>query len=126
MNKHDFLLSAHDYLVLLGYRKFEQYWFLKKEKLVYCVYVEGGPWDAEDYVVEVGIAIEKDVGSKPPLNKWYVRKRCRDSEKNDRNIPLSALMGSMAFFSQIHSVSELNAYLDNTPHEVLGGQYVLT
>lgn len=78
MNKKDFLLVVHDYLKPLGYKKNKNYWFLSNGELVYCVNVQGSQWDTNGYYVNVGIAIEKDVGTKPSLIYWYVRKRCKE------------------------------------------------
>ena len=64
MNKNDFLLAVHEYLKAFGYRKNKSYWFLSNGELVYCVYVQSSQWDANDYYVEVGIAIEEIVGPK--------------------------------------------------------------
>ena len=96
MNKNDFLLAVHEYLKAFGYRKNKSYWFLSNGELVYCVYVQSSQWDANDYYVEVGIAIEEIVGPKPSVTRWYVRKRC-----------------------------DLTLYLERTPHTLVGLQYEL-
>ena len=101
MNKNDFLLAVHEYLKAFGYRKNKSYWFLSNGELVYCVYVQSSQWDANDYYVEVGIAIEEIVGPKPSVTRWHVRKRCEDESQNDRNISLSVLKQAIDFFSDI-------------------------
>ena len=125
MNKKDFLLVEHDYLKPLGYKKNKNYWFLSNGELVYCVNVQGSQWDTNGYYVNVGIAIEKDVGTKPSLIYWYVRKRCKDEFRNELNVPLSALKRGISFFDDIHTVNDLTSYLECTPHILLGSQYAL-
>ena len=107
MNKNDFLLAVHEYLKAFGYRKNKSYWFLSNGELVYCVYVQSSQWDANDYYVEVGIAIEEIVGPKPSVTRWYVRKRCEDESQNDRNISLSVLKQAIDFFSDLFAVLSL-------------------
>ena len=125
MNKNDFLLAVHEYLKALGYRKNKRYWFLSNGELVYCVYVQSSQWDANDYYVEVGIAIEEIVGPKPSVTRWHVRKRCEDESQNDRNISLSVLKQAIDFFSDILTVNDLTLYLERTPHTLVGLQYEL-
>ena len=125
MNKNDFLLAVHEYLKAFGYRKNKSYWFLSNGELVYCVYVQSSQWDANDYYVEVGIAIEEIVGPKPSVTRWHVRKRCEDESQNDRNISLSVLKQAIDFFSDIHTVNDLTLYLERTPHTLVGLQYEL-
>ena len=124
MNKNDFLLAVHEYLKAFGYRKNKSYWFLSNGELVYCVYVQSSQWDANDYYVEVGIAIEEIVGPKPSVTRWYVRKRCEDESQNDRNISLSVLKQAIDFFSDILTVNDLTLYLERTPHTLVGLQYL--
>lgn len=107
----------------IGYRKNKSYWFLSKAELVYCVYVQSSQWDANDYYVEVGIAIEEIVGPKPSVTRWHVRKRCEDESQNDRNISLSVLKQAIDFFSDILTVNDLTLYLEHTPHTLVGLQY---
>jgi len=125
MNKNDFLLAVHEYLKAFGYRKNKSYWFLSNGELVYCVYVQSSQWDANDYYVEVGIAIEEIVGPKPSVTRWHVRKRCEDESQNDRNISLSVLKQAIDFFSDILTVNDLTLYLERTPHTLVGLQYEL-
>ena len=125
VNKNDFLLAVHEYLKAFGYRKNKSYWFLSNGELVYCVYVQSSQWDANDYYVEVGIAIEEIVGPKPSVTRWHVRKRCEDESQNDRNISLSVLKQAIDFFSDIHTVNDLTLYLERTPHTLVGLQYEL-
>lgn len=99
--------------------------FLMASSSVYCVYVQSSQWDANDYYVEVGIAIEEIVGPKPSVTRWYVRKRCEDESQNDRNISLSVLKQAIDFFSDIHTVNDLTLYLERTPHTLVGLQYEL-
>jgi hypothetical protein len=89
------------------------------------IYVQSSQWDANDYYVEVGIAIEEIVGPKPSVTRWYVRKRCEDESQNDRNISLSVLKQAIDFFSDILTVNDLTLYLERTPHTLVGLQYEL-
>lgn len=120
MDKKDFIIAATEYFKKLGYKKYRNYWFLAREEIVYCVFMQNSQWSPDVYYVEVGIALQKEVGPKPCLTNWYVRKRCPDE-----NNSLEDVINAMKFFGEIHDIAELMRYMEKTPHYPMGVQYSL-
>ena len=123
MTKEDFIISAREHFKTLGYRKFRNYWFAPCGDILYCVFMQNSQWSKKDYYVEVGIALPEEVGLKPTLTNWYVRKRCEDTNGYDRNVSLDDVIRSMSFFDEIHSTQELYLYMQKTPHTRIGVQF---
>lgn len=122
MNKTEFILAAKEYFKKLGYRKHRNYWFLACDEIVYCVFLQNSQWSKDDYYVEVGIALRKEVGERPCLTDWYVRKSCPDEREYYTNVSLDDEIRAMDFYKEIHSIDELKQYMEKTPHIALGLQ----
>lgn len=124
MDKEQFLEEAKCDLKRLGFRKNRNYWYLEKNNLIFCVYVQGSQWDKNDYYVEMGIACSNaSHGKNPTILNWFCRHRCTGT-RGDKNIcPSEMLSYVQEMIECVSGHQDLQSYMASKKAVKVVNQY---
>ncbi len=90
--KDDFLLKVATILKQRKYKRRKNYWYLAKNNLIFCIYVQGSQWNKNNYYVNIGVKEDCLALSYPTELHWTWWHRCTNTNGQEINISIQSLV----------------------------------
>lgn len=111
MNKTEFMSKIAPLLKNDGFRKKASYWYMERNGVLFCIFVQGSQWDKEDYYVELGIANSAVKKLTPTITEWYCRHRCTGLNGDKNILPEELLTCISALMKSVLVEDDINHFL---------------